>query len=254
MVSPLRAALLIAALLIAAFSAPSVAVAQPQADNAQVEQLAGEAHAAYQAGDFTAAVSSYLKAYRLSPAAAVLYNVAVIYDRKLTEPSLAMDFYRRYIGSPDADPGVVARATTRLQQLKAQKIARDTAVLDPQPRPEAPAVVAPAPAPASTWHRTVGWTALGLGVAAAGAGTWFGLQAQDSQDDFETLADRDLRERARDDGERQALTADVLLGLGAAAAVSGVVLLWVAPDAEPALGFRLTPLPGGGALGLGGSL
>jgi hypothetical protein len=59
----------------------------------------------------------YLRAYDASAAAAILLNVATIYDRKLHERELATEYYRRYLRSPDAEPDLVVRATGRLTAL-----------------------------------------------------------------------------------------------------------------------------------------
>ena len=127
-----------------------------------VEALAAQASAAYKAGDYERAVSLYLEAYKSQRAAAVLYNIAIIYDRKLSEPQLASAFYRRYIGAPDADPAAVLRATKRLGELKAA----ENKVIEKQPEPPPPVQVVEAvePTHGASAARTVGWSLFGGGA------------------------------------------------------------------------------------------
>src|SRR5262249_23203102 len=70
---------------------PPVAEADPAR---AAEALASEAYAQHLAGRDAEAIGTYLKAYELSHAAAILFNVAMIYDRKLHERALAMDYFR----------------------------------------------------------------------------------------------------------------------------------------------------------------
>lgn len=221
----------------------------------EVEALAAQAKQYYLAGDYGGAVAAYLRAYRTSPAAGLLYNVAIIYDKKLGERDLAVDFYRRYIAAPDADPSVVERATLRVQALKAEKAAVDAAALAPAPPPAEPPqqVIQPVrPGDAGRGQRLAGWLTLGAGVATAGVGVVFGVQAQTSQDDFDAGTTVTGKQDARDQGEQQALIADVLYGVGAAAAVTGLVLVLTAPDGEAVSGLRVAPTSDGAALGWSG--
>ncbi len=223
----------------------------------EVEALAAQAKQYYLAGDYGGAVAAYLRAYRTAPAAGLLYNVAIIYDKKLGERDLAVDFYRRYIAAPDADPSVVERATLRVQELKAEKAAVEAATLAPPPPPPVEAPPQQVTQPVRTGdpgrgQRLAGWVTLGAGVAAAGVGVVFGVQAQSSQDDFEAGTTLTEKHDARDQGEQQALIADVLYGVGAAAAITGLVLVLTAPDGEAVSGLRVAPTPDGAALGWGG--
>jgi len=222
---------------------PAPAQSPPPTGNlSQVEQLARAARDHYAAERFGQAVAVYLEAYRLAPAAAVLYNIALIYDRKLDEPQLAIDFYRRYIGSPDADPQAVQRATQRVQVLKAEQKKAEV----PLPGPPPPEVAETSDAGTSTQALT-GWIAVGVGGALIGAGVTFGVLANDKADRFHDITEAD-RSGLRDEGQTQALTADILFGVGAAAGITGVVLLLL--DAGEAQALRVAPTPGGALVGL----
>lgn len=256
------------ALAVALLARPDAALAAEAGDPAamaEVEARAAEARRHYQAGEFDRAVALYLDAWRLAPAAALLYNIAHIYDRKLNEIDLAIDFYRRYIAAPDADPQAVARATTRITELKAEKEARRQAELDrvvrrPEPAP-APVVAEPVveqrrtPTDPGATHRLAGWIGVGVGAALLAGGGAVGLVAQGKSDEFATSRGLDDKLALRDDGEALALTADVLYAAGAVTAVTGLVLLLIAPDAgDGALGLGPTGDGRGAAVWFGGPL
>lgn len=237
--------------------------AQPADDTvARVEALAGEARALYDAGEFGQAVARYLEAYKLQPTAAVLYNVAVIYDKKIQEVDLAIEYYRRYIASPDADPDAVQRATARLQALKAEKEARRQADLSTLPTETPPPSGNPGvsglaqPAPTSG-QAVAGWVLIGTGLVGLAGGGVMGYLARDSADKFSESTLYDEKVGHREDAEGRALIADVLFGVGAAAALTGVVLLVLDDGPAPAEvgALRVGPTPEGGfGVWLGGTL
>lgn len=235
--------------------------AQPTDTVTQVEALAGEARTLYNAGEFGQAVAVYLEAYKLQPNAAVLYNVAVIYDKKLEEVDLAIDFYRRYIGSPDADPAAVQRATVRVQQLKAEQAARREADLATLPtRTERPAVsdtLEPVTAgrPMSS-QKVWGFVVAGAGVALLGGGATMGVLAGDAADDFANSTDLEAKLEHRDTTETRALVADVLYGVGAAAVITGLAMVIFDADPPEVEGQAIGVAPTAGGLGIwwGGSL
>ncbi len=223
----------------------SPVLAQQGADLSEVESLARRARTLYQQERYDEAVQAYLEAYRKAPAAAVLYNVAHIYDRKLREPELATDFYRRYIRAPDADPAAVARATRRITELKAEQAARAARERrrppPPPPEPVPPAARAPVE-PGGSDQSVAGWVTLGTGLAVAGAGAVVGILARDKAVRYRDLDEPD-REGLRTQGLEQALLADILFGVGGAAVVGGVVLLLTDDGGETALRVG----PGGAA-------
>lgn len=236
--------------------------AQPTDTVEKVEALAREARTLYDANEFGQAVAVYLEAYKLQPNAAVLYNVAVIYDKKLAEVDLAIDFYRRYIGSPDADPAAVQRATARVQELKAEQAARREADLARLPtRTEQPPTEDVALQPVAVERplsgQTVwGYVVLGTGAALAAGGAVMGVLAGDAADDFAASTDLDDKLEHRDTAENRALIADVLIGVGAAAVVTGLLMV-ILDDGEPGVdGTAIGVGPTAGGLGIwwGGSL
>ncbi|MFN3199859.1 MAG: PEGA domain-containing protein [Bradymonadia bacterium] len=70
-----------------------------------------------------------------------------------------------------------------------------------------------------------GWSAVGAGAAAGVVGVIFGVQALQSQDDFESAGSPALADDAADRAQRQALLGDVAYTLSAGLVATGIYLL-----------------------------
>lgn len=250
---------------------PPVAVAQgapaagePAADTvARIEALAAEGAAAYDAKDYEKAVKLYLDAWKLDPVAgiALLYNIAVIYDYHIQDPRLARTYYRRYLESPDADPGLLPKATERLAAMEARiaeeaaAAAASTVTPPEQPAPpvtppaEVPAAVEPAPltgavTPVSPRGSSSGpLLVMGTGAALTLIGGAFGVLTLGQHAEFETNADPDEKARLRDSGRTYGTVADIGIGVGLATVVGG--LIWYLADdgdAPESAGVQVTPM------------
>ena len=179
----------LAAVLLVEVAAPSLA----RADGAQgtpqtVEQLANLAYEQTSAGKYSEAIATYMKAYEAAKAGAILYNIAAIYDRKMHERSLAIEYFRRYLQAPDAEPDFVRKATERLSALKAEVAAEEQArasvhvtALPPQPPPPPEA---PVPPPSNgTGLRIAGVVVGAVGLLGLGGGFVLGSLAKSKYDD-----------------------------------------------------------------------
>ncbi|MFC1641368.1 tol-pal system YbgF family protein [Myxococcota bacterium] len=179
-------------------------VARAQTDGSEVEKLSADAFAKYHQGDYRGAVALYLRAYETQPVAALLYNLAKIYDGKLQDRELAIEYYRKYIASTGADPKLVETAASRVRELRVQQdAARMATEGQTEARPEPPPTATPAPdstpsqpspeprrntgKPESTpadgggdgrTMRTVGYVIGGVGAACIGFGSVAGLVAK----------------------------------------------------------------------------
>lgn len=116
----------------------------------------------------------------------------------------------------------------------------------------APAPSSPAPspvedAPRGGAQRTAGWIVAGAGLAAAGVGSVFGLQAIDRSGDAKALCDPAACDSLEalslnEDARSSALAANVTIGLGVAALAGGLLLVLTAPSSDSparlARGFR----------------
>jgi hypothetical protein len=130
------------------------------------------------AGRFADAIAAYTKAYDLSKAPAILFNVATIYDRKVHESALAIEYYRRALKSPDAEAEYIRKANERIAALKVDLKDEDRARSEPPPRTAAgaqPSRQAQLVAPLGTASTERGstdegatWRTAGLVVGAAG--------------------------------------------------------------------------------------
>ncbi len=220
------------------------------------EQLTNQAFAKYESGDYPAAVALYMKAYEISVDSRILFNVAQIYDKKVQDRDLAIEFYRRYLKSTTTEPDLVAKATARVTELGRQQSAPDpTASATPpsssQPPPTSSALPDPAPPPATPPAASdsppffVGWIV--AGVLGAGAVVTGSLSLSTSGE----LRDETFQGPAPDDVEslhtRAAVLAGLTDGLIAGAVVAGGVTLILQlthkpASAEKAAAFLVVPM------------
>jgi len=259
--------------LVALFAGSAHAREQDEPEAAKVtraESKADEAFRAYQGDRFAEAVALYLEAYDAAPNADILYNVARIYDAKLLDRPLAINFYRRYISDPGAVADRIQIANERLLVLREAELAVARPVRD----------VESAAAPAAGAHRQPsgaepGWSTaevLGAvfastGVVALGVGTGFGIAAMRERDTVNDLCKDNVCseqrgiDSARSARDHAAVSTVGFASGGALLALGAVFFFWLgdespaplAPEPSPALGARVMQLPGGLALELGGS-
>lgn len=206
------ATLLIAGLIVGAPCAALAAEPETEAADSAValsEQKAAQAFEAYQGKHYAEAVALYVEAYDTSPNADILYNIARIYDTKLGDRPLAINFYRRYITDPGAVPDRIQVANERLVALRdAEAAASQPSLVTTPPPALASAPVLP---PASADGMTAGeWGAVALavtGVAAIGIGAGFGFAAIDETHTMRRLCDGNVcREQRGIDAARSAET------------------------------------------------
>src|SRR6187402_1333343 len=154
----------------AALSTP--AHAQPSAGDAKLaEGLAQEAFDAYDRGEFLPAIALYKDAYEASPAAMILFNIANIYDKKVGDKKQALTYYERYLRSSDTEPGLVKRASERVDIIHAELEAARSSQAEGRPpsRPVAPPTLTRMASPAvppPVAGRGSRLRIVGLGVAA----------------------------------------------------------------------------------------
>ena len=167
------------------------------------------------------AIRVYLEAYALEPLAAILYNIAFIYDKKLNAPKKAANYYQQYIDAPDADDEGKLRAYARLRTLETQ-----IRLSTPPPLPSPP--------PGISGQAIGGWIATGTGAALLITGTTFSALAHATHNEFMETDDSAARRVLRDEGEFRAVMGDVTLSVGVAAVAAGLTLLLWTEDAHDA--------------------
>ncbi|MBL8919842.1 MAG: hypothetical protein JNJ54_13320 [Myxococcaceae bacterium] len=152
-----------------------------------------------------------------------------------------------------------------LPAFKEAATAPPPVVVEPPPPPpvavvpEPPEVIAPPPTPPTPVGRIVGFTLLGVGVAAAGTGGALVGLAQgsarslmvDARGFLPPGADADSLARARAANSTQ-LAGLVLLGAGGAVAVGGLLLALLSGTGESPASVALVPFAGGLVATIGG--
>lgn len=237
--------------------------AQPSQGPSEFDKRVQEGMERYNGGDYAKAVEAFEAAYALDPRPELIYNVARSYEKALLRDE-AITAYERFVELPGTTAALRTKALDSLTALRRERqaLARASAATrDPSPAPLPPRAAASAlsePARPGI-DRTLEWALIGGGAAIAGAGLVFGILALDSQSKLDeaqspTNPNRDLNqlESLSDETETRALVADVLFGVGAASALTGIVLFLARGDKGG--NVTLTPaLHSGGGLVLSGS-
>jgi hypothetical protein len=250
----------VATMVIAAFAfelaaPPRARAGEPGGDVPRTaEGLADEAYTELAAGKYAQAIATYLRAYELSHAGVVFYNVARIYDLKIHERALAMEYYRRYLGAPDAEPALVEKATERLTLLRDEADAEPKAPL-PSPPLEAPApTAAPPPSPATPPSaagdvavqeptsggrpvRTAGIVVAAVGVVGVGTSMVLGLLAKAKDNDANAVCSGKMCNDDRgvalaSEGGRLGTAATISFVAGLALVGGGLTMYFIAPSAR----------------------
>jgi tetratricopeptide (TPR) repeat protein len=205
--------------------------------------LAADAAAAYRAADYTRAVELLERAYQVRQVAALLYNLAKAYD-KLGEQQKAVDLYRRYSDSSDAEPKLRAKAEARVAAYEESHRRPEPRPREPEPRPREPDValkqvdMTPPPETAEQravreWKdrrsrdRAIGISVASIGVAAAIAGMGLSISAYEIHKTYaDTLDTEAVKRDQRDHAHTQAIVGDVLYGVAAVGVAVGAYFIW----------------------------
>lgn len=254
--------MLLLAAALTVMSAPAVAHAQspatPAADEQNAQALSDQAYEAYEKGDFSKAIAQYLESYKLVPTAEILYNVASIYDKKLSDPKLAIEYYRRHNAATDAKAELVGKATSRIAALQAQIDNPNGSKSDLKSLPESSGK---SETSSSSPLKTIGLVTTTIGVVGLGVGVVTGLLASGKHSDAEdagcsgstcpTEAARDKEKSAGD----MATVSTITFIAGGALVVGGLVMFLAAPkEHSTSRAFRVAPqvdMHGGGLSVLG---
>ncbi len=202
-------------------------------------------------GNYAAAVDAFKEAYVISPAPALLFNLAQAYRLEgACEDARIM--YRRYLAS---DPPPEGRAIAETQLVNVERCVRDGVPLPPPPPPSVPESVVVQPVESPPDHARLEKT-VGIGFAIAGGlalsgGVYYAVQASHASSEVSAAyakggAGKDIAPiDAR--GRQEALDAKLLAGGGTLAVIGGVALYLVgyrAEGARPAV--AVVPASGGG--------
>jgi hypothetical protein len=247
--------------------------AQGRPSTVTEQQLAEQAYAQQEAGHYAEAISTYLKAYEMSKDGLTLLNIATIYDKKLHEPALAAEYYRRYAMSPDAEPARVKKVTERVTALKREaEEAQQRSVAAPSasapnpepstapPPPSASIALPPPPVETASGLGPMRVTAIvvgGAGVVGVGTAMVLGYLAKMKNDDANkvcqgTACSSDAGVQSAKDAGKFATASTVTFIGGLALLASGITLFAVAPSGgAPAQAGRVLVVPAAGTTGGG---
>ncbi len=234
-----------------------------------VDEAAARRHfelatAAFTRGLYDDAVHEYLLAYKATNDASLLYNVAQSH-RLAGHHSAALQYYKMYLqNTPDASDRKEVNKQIKEMEDKLERLRNPTVVAPPPqmyPEPVHPDSVQPTPEPspppaAVTTQDTGGPSGngrgkliggivigvVGLGLAATGIA--FGVLAQNAGDQLTTANHngQPFDPAKESTGKSDQILEGVFIGIGAAAAVTGVVLIAIgAHERRAAHGFALTP-------------
>ena len=262
--------LLLSAALLGSAALPRDAAARPPEGELsparQVEALSQEGARLYREGDYARALERFREALAIQEVGNLHFNIGLCLER-LGSRGEAIRHYRIFVAAADVDEGARERAESRLAEL-----GRERPVVAPPPETppvtRTPPTVDPPVSGTGTSvagsdtprrrSRALEWSLIGAGsglVAVGGALYGVAWAAKGDYEDRSAFSSkRDLRNRA----EASALAGDILVGVGAASLVAGVVLLLVLDDsveeapaerASPSVLLRPTASPDGG-LGL----
>jgi tetratricopeptide (TPR) repeat protein len=241
-----RLAFILAVLLAGAARAAD----EPSASKGRVEDYASRAYELVAKGQYSEAVALYIKAYQVTPAPAILYNIGAIYDKRLQERELALDYYRRYLRSSELDPELARRAGERVEAIKDEVARHDArpATAGPNtsspPVPKAAAPVAPGFVRERVAEPQSGMSGLkigslvvgGVGLVGVGVGLAFGAHARtlNNQALQQSCSGKTcLDQRGVDltkDARSSATLSTVFVTIGGAAVLGGVAAFLLAPS------------------------
>jgi len=204
----------------------------------------------YRRGRFIESAHEFEAAHALSPRPEFLYNIYISY-RDGGDLEAAARALRELLGEANmparlsrellsARYEVLEEQIAERRELEAAARTPEPQTLEPEPEPEP----APAPEPGGLW--TPGFAVLGAGLGLAAVGAVLGGVALSMYADVEARCTNGIcpadTEADRSTGQALTLTTDVLIPLGVAAAVTGLVLaLVIGPDEEPAVALSLGP-------------
>ena len=247
--------------LLSALLATATAAAQTE----PFQEVFEEGIAAFQARDYETALQRFQRSYILSRRPELLFNIGLTLER-VGRREDAIATLRQFVSlqpnSPqraDAERRIATMQSTSLPVV-APPVVAPPVVTPPVVAPPrvvvAPPVVLTAPrtAPARVASRPVWpWVALGGGAAAGIAGAVILATTSDPGADGSVTMERQYL-NALESNDTRRIVGAVLLGLGGAAAVAGVVgLVRGRPSSErESLTLYGWPLQGGGVIGVSG--
>jgi tetratricopeptide (TPR) repeat protein len=227
---------------LAAAPAPAPAEDAPETDTGvtneqktEAEQLSEQAIVKFQAKDYEGAAALFEQAYEIDPQPNYLFNIGRVYEEAGTLDK-AVEFYAKFVKQPGVDLDSRETALDRLKVLRAilQETAEKPPEDDPEPevKPEEEPVPPPNPVDEDAKRKRKVMRAAGFGLTGVGAAVMIGgaIVGGLAQGDHNQAGEAELPPDSQpllDSAKSKALTADVLLGVGGAVLLTGIVLIAV---------------------------
>jgi hypothetical protein len=229
---------------------------------AESEKLAAQGFEAYKAGEYEAAIQFYNQASEAHPAAALYFNVARIYETKLSVPDKALEYYRKALEAPDVTEALEEKSIARIRVLTALRAQpKPPEEQAPPPEPAEPPEREPPPAERETraptpdvqatsggsTQKTIGYVVGITGLVAAGAGLGLGGWALVQRDKARETCDGN---RCTDQGgvdsmntaNDLATASTITVAAGGALLAVGIGMVLFAPEGKPADQDSATPV------------
>lgn len=223
----------------------SPALAQEDPDE-EARSLYNAGASAFQDGRFEVALERWEEAYALRPLPALRYNLATAHDR-LGQLEQARTEYRAYLEAlPDAEnANYVERRLTVIEEMIARQSPTETPTVDPpdtdlvvvEPDPSMDPLESEESEESSSAPNIGAIVVMSAGGAALIGGVVLAIVAGGRYSDLESACPggicREDQQSDIDSLRTTALTADILMAVGGAALIGGVVWMLVGGDDEP---------------------
>ena len=202
----------------------------PPEQEAAFQALMAEAMGHYQGHRYAQAVELFERAYEMRAEPELVYNIARSYERS-QQLEDAISAYERFLALPATTSELRARARANLAAIRQEQAALEAAERQegtPPTTPEQPPGGGPTDEPQSLGPLGIaGWVLFGVGAVTAVAGVVFAGLTITAESDFQAAEITEERLTLREDVERNALVADVLLISGGTVCLTGIILLIV---------------------------
>lgn len=242
----------ITAALVASFLvASNVAAAEPSA-----RELYESGERAYTEGRYDEAIGFFERAHALDPQAALAFNLGQAYE-KAGQLARAVQSFREYLRrEPFASDAKEVEARIADLERRSTSSSAVTSAPPPEPAPKSNAPTAVTTEDAVHEERGVRlgtWIALAVGAGSLGAALGFELARRSTEDDVESARTQLGHQQRYDEAKRQQDFSRLFAGIGAAATITGGVLLYLDLSAARRAGETTSkPTHAGARLTVGG--
>jgi tetratricopeptide (TPR) repeat protein len=224
-------ALLTATLVASFLVASSIAAAEPNA-----RELYESGARAYAEGRYDEAIGFFERAHALDPQAALAFNLGQAYE-KAGQLARAAQSFREYLRR-EAFASDAKEVEARIADLERRSASSSSVTSATPPKPAAKSTAPAAVTTDDAVHEQRGvrvgtWIAFAAGAGSLGAALGFELARQSAEDDIASARTQLGHQQLYDEAKRQQDFSRLFAGIGAAATITGGVLLYLDLAAAP---------------------